>query len=116
MRDALPEIRRRGAELVIVGNGRRGRAVHDTRALDVFAVRPMGLREAIRRAMANEDQEYAATCWFADALSSAGMPPSWGGMRFGTRLVDARAMHVTATRPIVFRGNFAGASLALRID
>ena len=69
--------------------------VHDARALDVFTIRPMGLREAIRRAMANEDQEYAATRW-SDAISSAGMPSSWGGMRFGTRLVDARAVHVAA--------------------
>jgi len=69
--------------------------VHDTRALDVFAVRPMGLSDAIRRAIANEDQEYAVTRW-SDAISSAGMPASWGGMRFGTRLVDARAVHVAA--------------------
>jgi uncharacterized protein YbjT (DUF2867 family) len=75
--------------------------VHDARALDVFPVRPMGMREAIRRAMANEDQEYAATRW-SDAISSAGMPASWGGMRFGTRLVDARAVHVAASPASAF--------------
>jgi uncharacterized protein YbjT (DUF2867 family) len=67
--------------------------VHDDRALQVFPIRPMGLRQAIQRAMLNEDQEYAATRW-SDAISSAGLLPSWGGMRFGTRLADARAIHV----------------------
>jgi uncharacterized protein YbjT (DUF2867 family) len=70
--------------------------VHDDRALRVFPIRPMGLSEAIRRAVVNEDQEYAATRW-SDAVSSAGMPQSWGGMRFGTRLVDSRAVAVPAS-------------------
>lgn len=67
--------------------------VHDDRALRVFPIRPMGLRQAIERAILNEDQEYAVTRW-SDAISSAGLPPSWGGLRFGTRLVDSRAVHV----------------------
>ena len=67
--------------------------VHDSRALQVFPIRPMGLRQAIQRAILSEDQGYAATRW-SDAISSAGLPPSWGGMRFGTRLVDSRAVHV----------------------
>jgi len=67
--------------------------VHDSRALQVFPIRPMGLRQAIQRAILSEDQGYAATRW-SDAISSAGLPPSWGGMRFGTRLVDSRAVQV----------------------
>ena len=76
--------------------------VHDDRALRVFPIRPMGLREAIRRAVSNEDQEYAATRW-SDAISSAGAPPAWGGIRFGTRLVDSRTLHV----PVVPAAAFA---------
>jgi hypothetical protein len=75
--------------------------VQDDRALRVFPIRPMGLRQAIQRAMLNEDQEYAATRW-SDAISSAGLPPSWGGMRFGTRLVDSRAVHVPLSAAVAF--------------
>lgn len=75
--------------------------VHDNRASLVFGVRPMGLREAVRRAMLNEDQEYAATRW-SDAISSAGTPRSWGGMRFGTRLVDSRTAHVAVSPAAAF--------------
>jgi hypothetical protein len=70
--------------------------VRDDRALQVFPIRPMGLRQAIQRAILNEEQQYAATRW-SDAISSAGLPPSWGGMRFGTRLVDSRVVHVPVT-------------------
>jgi uncharacterized protein YbjT (DUF2867 family) len=75
--------------------------VHDDRALRTFSIRPMGLSQAIRRAILNEDQEYGATRW-SDAISSAGMPPSWGGMRFGTRLVDSRAVHVEVSPALAF--------------
>jgi uncharacterized protein YbjT (DUF2867 family) len=75
--------------------------VHDDRALRVFTIRPMGLREAVQRAMLKEDQEYATTRW-SDAISSAGMPRSWGGMRFGTRLVDSRTVHVAAPPAAAF--------------
>jgi uncharacterized protein YbjT (DUF2867 family) len=74
---------------------------HDDRALRVFAIRPMGLSQAIQRAIVNEDQEYAATRW-SDAVSSAGMPRSWGGMRFGTRLVDSRVVHVQVPPGVAF--------------
>lgn len=69
--------------------------VEDDRALRTFAVRPMALQQAIARALANEDRELAETHW-SDAVSSAGVSSSWGGMRFGTRLVDSRAVHVDA--------------------
>jgi uncharacterized protein YbjT (DUF2867 family) len=65
-------------------------------ALDTFPVRARGLREAIARAISMEDAEQAATRW-SDALSAAAMRPrTWGGVRFGTRIVDSRAMTVDA--------------------
>lgn len=67
--------------------------VEDDRALRDFAIRPRGLREAIARALANEDRAYAQTRW-SDALSSAGTTKSWGGVRFGRRLIDRRRIHV----------------------
>jgi uncharacterized protein YbjT (DUF2867 family) len=58
-----------------------------------FSVRPRGLRDAIARALVNEDREFAQTRW-SDALSAAGHRPAWGGTRFGSRIVDSRSMVV----------------------
>jgi len=69
--------------------------VEDDRALTTFHVRPMGLRQAIARALGNEDREFAETRW-TDAVSSAGTTQAYGGRRFGTRLVDSRAVQVDA--------------------
>ena len=60
----------------------------------VFAVHPRPLRAAIARALVNEDREFAETRW-SDALSSAGPPRSWGGDRYGSRLVDSRTITVS---------------------
>ncbi|QDU92459.1 SDR family oxidoreductase [Lignipirellula cremea] len=66
-------------------------------AQSVFSVRCRSVREAIHRALVNEDRELAETRW-SDALSSAGPPRSWGGRRFGSRLVDSREV-VVSVRP-----------------
>lgn len=63
-------------------------------AATTFAVRPRSVREAIARALVNEDQEAAETRW-SDAYSSAGEPRGWGGVRFGSRLVDSRTITVS---------------------
>ncbi|MCB1021173.1 MAG: SDR family oxidoreductase [Bryobacterales bacterium] len=71
---------------------------HDTvvtndAALQAFDVRPRGLRDAIARSLVNEDLDFAQTRW-SDALSSYGGPRSWGGVVFGSRLVDSRSAEV----------------------
>jgi uncharacterized protein YbjT (DUF2867 family) len=66
-----------------------------------FAIRPRGLREAIERALQNEDREIMETRW-TDAVSSSGKPRSWGGVRFGSRLIDSRTAEVTAPPEIAF--------------
>ena len=45
--------------------------VRDRSALQVFGVRPRGIREAIARALLNEDRAFAETRW-SDAFSSGG--------------------------------------------
>jgi uncharacterized protein YbjT (DUF2867 family) len=75
--------------------------VRDTSALNLFKIRPRGIREAIKRALENEEHEFAVTRW-SDALSSAGKARSWGGRRFGTRIVDSRTMQVALDRTAVF--------------
>ena len=76
--------------------------VRDNAARTTFSVRPMGVEEAVRRALANEETHFSATRW-SDALSSSGKLPSWGGVRFGTRLVDSRTVNVAAPPAVVFR-------------
>lgn len=80
----------------LIDSVRHDTVVTDDRALQVFAIRPRGMREAIARALINEDQEFAATRW-SDALSSPGEVKSWGGVKFGTRLVDSRSLQVACT-------------------
>jgi uncharacterized protein YbjT (DUF2867 family) len=75
--------------------------VRDDSALRVFPVRPMGVEEAVRRALASEEQQFASTRW-SDALSSSGQTPSWGGVRFGSRLVDSRVVTVAASPAAAF--------------
>lgn len=86
-----PIYARVGRELV--QGVRNPTVVSDDRALEVFPVRPRGVREAIQRALVNEDHEFAETRW-SDAVSSGGMARTWGGVRFGNRLVDARTIDV----------------------
>lgn len=96
----------------LIDSVRHDTIVKDDRALRDFDIRPRGLRDAIARALAREDQEYAQTRW-SDALSSAGTPRSWGGVRFGRRLIDRRRVHVevdpaTAFAPIERIGGRTG--------
>jgi len=65
--------------------------VHDARALEAFPdVRPRGVREAIARALANEDLEAAETRWADEELPE----PRFGGVRLGSRLADVRSRRV----------------------
>jgi uncharacterized protein YbjT (DUF2867 family) len=75
--------------------------VTDDAALTAFGVRPMGLRGAIARAIANEEREFAATRW-SDAISSGAADRSWGGVAFGSRLVDVRSAVVPVSPGAAF--------------
>ncbi len=85
----------------LIDSMRNPTLVHDTSALTAFDIKPKGLREALERALHHEDQEFALTSW-CDALSSAGKPQSWGGMKFGTRLVDSRTVQVSVSPASAF--------------
>ena len=77
----------------LIDSLRNDTVVQDNQALTVFPVQPRSLREAIERALVNEDREFAETRW-SDALSSSGAPSSWGGVRVGSRIVDTRSIDV----------------------
>jgi uncharacterized protein YbjT (DUF2867 family) len=85
----------------LVESLRNATVVRDDAALRVFPLRPMGLRRAIARARIREDRAIAATRW-NDALSATCEPPSYGGMRFGSRLVDSRAVTVPVPPAVAF--------------
>lgn len=95
----------------VIASLQQSTELRDTQALDAFAVRPRGVREAIERALRNEDREFAETRW-SDALSSPG-PDRWGGARYGSRFVESQALHVAhppaqAFRPIRRIGGTTG--------
>ena len=71
-------------------------------ALRLFDIRPRGISEAIERALRDEDEEMTETRW-SDALSSRGSVPAWGGVRFGSRLVDSRSARVSYPAAEAFR-------------
>lgn len=75
--------------------------VRDDAAIRVLPVRPLGIEESVRRALAGEEKQFATTRW-SDALSSAGEPSSWGGVRFGSRLVDSRTVRVAVPPAAAF--------------
>jgi uncharacterized protein YbjT (DUF2867 family) len=77
----------------LIDSIRHPTVVSDESALRVFRVRPKGVREAIAMALRHEDHELAQTRW-SDALSAAGSRRDWGGLRFGSRLVDSRVAYV----------------------
>jgi uncharacterized protein YbjT (DUF2867 family) len=85
----------------LIDSLRHPTVVTDDAALTTFTIHPKGMAEAVSEALHSEDQEFGATRW-SDALSAAGSPRNWGGMRFGARLVDARAVEVNVPPAIAF--------------
>jgi hypothetical protein len=75
--------------------------VEDVSALEDFSIRPRRLSQAMTRALLNEDRGFAETRW-SDALSSSGLKPRWGGVRFGSRIVDSRTATVNAPPETAF--------------
>jgi Protein of unknown function (DUF2867) len=95
-----PVYARVGRELV--DSLRNETIVRDRSANDLFSIRPLGSREALKRALVNEDREFAGTRW-SDAFSSLRIAQQWGGATFGRRIVDSRTVHVSFSPPMAFR-------------
>ena len=76
--------------------------VTDDSALKVFDIRPRGVREAIERALSNEDREFTLTRW-SDALDSRSLEHHWGGVHFGSRIVDSREARVSCPPSVAFQ-------------
>ena len=76
--------------------------VRDESALKVFDIQPMGVEDAICRALDNEDNEFAKTRW-SDSLSSSGEMLSWFGVSFGSRLIDSRTVQLNIPPTLTFK-------------
>jgi uncharacterized protein YbjT (DUF2867 family) len=85
----------------LIDSMRNPTLVRDQSALTMFSIKPKSLRDAIARALRNEDEEFALTRW-SDAVCSGPQPRSWGGVRMGTRLVDSRSVHVSVPPGLAF--------------
>lgn len=70
--------------------------VRNPQALNDFDIQPVDIQEAISRALQKEETYWNETRW-SDSLSSVGPQHSYGGVRFGNRLIDHRRVTVQAT-------------------
>ncbi len=88
--------------------------VRDNSALTTFAIRPIGVEAAVHRALKSDEERFATTRWSdafsssgsqSPALSESGNTPNqaWGGVKFGTRLVDSRTIRVEIAPALAFR-------------
>jgi uncharacterized protein YbjT (DUF2867 family) len=75
----------------MVDSMRNETTLHSNSADTLFDARPRGLREAIERALRNEDLEYAETRW-SDATPAD--VNRWGGASVGHRRVFTRSLQV----------------------
>lgn len=85
----------------LIDSVRNETVVTNNLAATMFAIRPRGIRQAVERALKYEDQSFAQTRW-SDALSSIPAQRPWGGIKFGSRLVDSRSITVNCTREQAF--------------
>lgn len=76
--------------------------VGDPEPAKEFPVEPMGVEEAIRRAMADHEESGSETNW-SGAVSSSGLRPPEENGPYKGRIVDERSIQVTAAPDQAFR-------------
>jgi len=75
---------------------RNSTLVRDDSARRVFSLKPMSVRQAVAKALDDEDRRFddlRLAAFFADRPSS----PYWGGVRMGCRNLDTRTIRVSAS-------------------
>lgn len=80
----------------LIDSIRHPTVVSNNDALRDFDFRPVSIREAISKVLLNEE-DYANETRWSDSQSSAGPVRSWGGVKFGNRIVDHRSLTVETT-------------------
>lgn len=93
----------------LIDSIRHDTLVEDDMALKVFSIRPRGLVAAIDCALNSETHDFADMRW-SDTVLTGGEPNSWGGVKFGSRIVDTRRIEVNceAERAFVPIRNIGG--------
>lgn len=87
----------------LIDGVRNDTVVTSNAAAEVFPdIHPLDMRQAIARALANEERDFAETRW-SDAASSLGPDVPWGGASLGARLVDSRSVTVPVSTAAAFR-------------
>lgn len=70
--------------------------ITDQSATAYFDIIPLTVSEAIRKALDEEEKDFHENRW-SDSLSAGNTLKTWGGVKFGTRLIDARSIEVNTT-------------------
>ena len=95
-----PVYARVGRELV--DSLRNETIVNDHSAAEIFPIRPLGFRQALTRALVNEDRQFAETRW-SDAFSSLRATARTGATKYGRRIVDSRSARTSAPPEVAFK-------------
>jgi hypothetical protein len=85
----------------LIDSLRHPTVVQDTSALDTFSIEPKGVADSIADALSEEETAFAQTHW-SDSLVIGNTYKKWGGVRFGTRLVDSRKAFTEASEENAF--------------
>lgn len=94
-----PVYARVGRKLI---EGLRNETIANTdRAHAAFTVRPMSIRQAMERALTNEEHEFAQTRW-SDAYSAGSKHKNITSVRYGSRIVDSRHIAVPCNQSQAF--------------
>jgi uncharacterized protein YbjT (DUF2867 family) len=76
----------------LIAGVRNPTVVKDQSAAETFDIQPRGLSESIRRALANEEREFASTRWSDAGISRTANHPR--ARRYGRRIVDSQSIRV----------------------
>lgn len=87
---------------VLVEGVKNPTLVQDRSALEEFAVRPVGIDQAIRDAIETEDREFELMS-MSDLHERANPSAYWGGVRLGARVMDTRTVRIPTSPEQVFR-------------
>ena len=75
--------------------------VQDRKAELYFNIDLYNSSKAIKYALKNEEREFAETKWY-DSVSSGGTKITFGGEKFGNRLIDHRKIKINKTKERIF--------------
>ena len=76
--------------------------ITDKSSSDYFNINPSTVSEAISKALEEEEKQFYENRW-SDSLSAGNTLKSWGGVKFGTRIIDSRSIEVNTSVENAFK-------------